>query len=153
MKSQLSALGMLLGRLALAAIFLYGGITKFFTADTTASFMAAEGMTNTTFFLYAAAILEILGATLLIFGWKTRWAALALLLFLIPVTYMFHDFWKIEDPVDRYLQTVNFLKNLGIAGGLLYLLSVGAGKWSVDRCCCSPAEGCHVHTSPPNDHS
>lgn len=145
MKSQLSALGMFLGRIAIATIFLLSGITKLLSPEATASYMAAKGMTNVNFFLYAAAIVEILGAALVIFGWKTRWGALLLLLFLGATTYIFHDFWNIEDQSERTIQMINFLKNLGIAGGLLYLLSVGAGRWSVDRCCCSPAEGCHIH--------
>lgn len=150
MKSQLSALGMFLGRLAIAAIFLFGGVSKFVGGEATSAYMAAKGMENVTFFLYAAAILEILGAILLIIGWKTRWIALLMLVFLGAVTYIFHDFWNVQEPLERYTQTLNFLKNLGIGGGLLYILAVGAGKWSLDRCCCSAAEGCHVHPKNPN---
>lgn len=125
----------LLGRLCLSAIFLMAGIGKIMHYDQTAKYMESKGMTMIPFFLVAALLIELIGALSLIIGFKTRWGAALLLLFLIPTTLIFHDFWNVDE-ASRQMQMINFLKNLGIFGGLLYVLSCGAGRFSVDSCCC-----------------
>jgi len=123
---------LLLGRFFLGLIFLLAGIGKFMDYDGTAKYMEAMGMTMVPFFLYGAAIIECLGGLSLILGFKTRIGAALLLLFLIPTTLIFHSFWNF-DGVERAMQMINFLKNLAIFGGLLYVLCIGAGRYSFDR--------------------
>lgn len=122
---------MLLGRLCICTIFILSGITKFLQPDATALYMAAKGFPMVSFFLYASAIVEVLGGALLFFGFKTRWSALLLALYLIPVTIIFHNFWNVI-PLESELQLIHFLKNLAIFGGLLYITATGAGKVSLD---------------------
>lgn len=131
----ISSLMTLLGRWAIAAIFLLSGIFKFVLYSSTVEYMTSKGLLYGGFLLVIAALVEILGALFIILGWKTRWAAFVLLLYLIPVTYVFHDFWNIEDPVASQLQFYQFLKNLAIFGGLLLLVSRGAGSLAIDTCC------------------
>jgi putative oxidoreductase len=56
----------------------------------------------------------------------------ALLVFIVPVTLVFHNFWAVPQ-AQQQMQLVNFLKNLSIAGGLLIVLARGAGAYAVDR--------------------
>jgi putative oxidoreductase len=79
-----------------------------------------------------ATALEIFGAVSLLLGLKARWGALALLVFLVPVTLVFHGFWA-APPDQRQMQMVEFLKNVSIGGGLLIVLGRGAGAFSLDR--------------------
>lgn len=130
------SLGLLLGRLCIAAIFLLAGIGKFMDYHTTAAMMATKGFPLVPYFLYGAAILEILCALSLIFGCYIRLGALILILFLIPTTFIFHDFWNVAAPELRFLQMVMFMKNIAILGGLLYVLSVGGGFLSFGCCGC-----------------
>lgn len=129
----------LLGRIALALIFLLAGVNKFMEWDATAHYMAAKGFTFVPLFLIGAALIEILFSVLLIIGYKTKIAAGVLLLFLIPATLIFHDFWNVEG-LDKNLQTILFLKNTAIMGGLLYVISAGAGSLSIDSFRCSKCE-------------
>ncbi len=122
---------MLLGRLCLCTIFILSGIGKFLHPDATSLYMAAKGMPLIPFFLYSSAILEVLGGALLLFGCKIRWTASIIALYLIPVTIIFHKFWGINPP-ESELQLIEFLKNLAIIGGLLYIAATGAGKLSID---------------------
>ena len=71
--------------------------------------------------------LEVGGGLLLITGWQARWAALALALFLIPTTLVFHAFWA-ADAAHYQDQLTNFLKNLSIFGGMLLLVERGFAK-------------------------
>jgi len=130
---------MLLGRLALAAIFLLAGIGKFADPVATQAYMALKGINFTPFFMYAAAIIEILAALSLILGYKTRWSAFILFLFLIPTTIIFHNFWALQAP-EKEIQMLFFLKNIAIMGGLLYVSACGAGKLALDHLCCKKHE-------------
>jgi putative oxidoreductase len=95
--------------------------------------MLANGMTAATeFFLAAAAVVEIAGAVALIVGFKTRYAALLLALYLVPVTLVFHDFWAFTG-MERKAQLINFLKNVAIGGGLVYVAAAGARALSLDQ--------------------
>lgn len=125
---------MFLGRICIAAIFILAGIGKFMDFDGTATYMASKGMTMIPLFLFGAATIEILGGLSLVLGYKTRLGAAILLLFLIPTTYIFHDFWNLEG-AERTSQQIEFLKNLAIFGGLLYVIAVGAGRCACDACC------------------
>lgn len=127
----LHAFLMFIARLCIAAIFLSAGFNKLMNFEQTAEFMTAKGFTAVPLFLFGAALIEIIGGLSLVFGFKTRWGALILLAFLAPTTLIFHDFWNLEG-AERALQQIMFLKNLAIFGGLLYVLSVGAGIWAID---------------------
>ncbi|HRD55024.1 MAG TPA: DoxX family protein [Parachlamydiaceae bacterium] len=125
-----------LGRLAISAIFLLAGIGKFLDYEGTSQYMLSKGLPFVPVFLVIAALVEILAALALIVGFKTRWAAFLLFLFLIPTTYIFHDFWNLGEP-ESALQFIMFMKNLAIGGGLLYIMGAGPGSLAADRYCSS----------------
>jgi putative oxidoreductase len=76
-------------------------------------------------------VLEVLGGLALIVGWQTRWAALALALFTLAASVIFHNFWAL--PADQQMvQQLVFMKNLSVAGGMLVLAACGAGALSLD---------------------
>jgi putative oxidoreductase len=120
-----------IGRICLCTIFLLAGLGKLMDYSGTAAMMASKGMTLIPLFLYAAAAVEIIGALSLLLGYRTRYGVAILLLFLIPTTLIFHDFWNYTGP-EQQLQMIMFLKNLAIFGGLLYVLAFGAGGFSID---------------------
>lgn len=128
----LTRYGPLMGRMLLSAIFLLSGFMKLMSWPATAELMAEVGMIAVPFFLSLAILFEIGGGLALLLGWQARLGALALIAFLIPVTLIFHDFWAFEG-LARQNELAHFLKNLTIMGGLLLILSRGAGPHSVDR--------------------
>lgn len=76
--------------------------------------------------LLAATIVELGCGILILFGFQVRLAALLLCLYLIPTTFLFHNFWDLEG-VAKQTQMIMFLKNLSIFGGGLLLLAFGTG--------------------------
>ena len=120
------ALAILIGRILLALIFLQSGIGKVGNFAGTAQYMASQGMPATTFFLIAAIFFELVGSITIILGCFTRFGTLLILIFLIPTTLIFHT--NFADP----MQKINFMKNVSMFGGLLVLLSAGAGRYSLD---------------------
>jgi len=121
-----------LGRIFLALLFVVSGIGKITGYAGTAAVMASKGLPLVDILLPLTIAVELGGGLLLALGWKARWAAAVLFLFLIPTTLIFHQFWGI-DPKLVQMQKIHFLKNVAIMGGMLMVLAIGAGAWSVDR--------------------
>lgn len=131
--SSLSPFGFLLGRICISTIFILAAINKVMDYEGTAQYMASKGMTMVPVFLILAGLVEFIGGLFVLLGYRTRLGAILLLLFLIPTTIIFHDFWNQTDMASKHLQLNEFLKNLAIFGGLLYVLCVSAGRFSIDR--------------------
>lgn len=116
----------LLARAFLAAIFLKSGMDKILDFGGTQQTMAAKGIPLTVLFLLGAIVVELGGGLCVLLGYKARWGAIALFLFLIPTTLIFHaDF-------SQRLQVIQFMKNLAIMGGLLMVYYFGSGPVSLD---------------------
>jgi len=120
----------LVGRVLIASLFLISGIKKVLGFTATAGFMASKGLPMADVLLVLTIIIEIGGSLALILGWQARWGATALLLWLIPVTFIFHAFWSVPD-AEVGMQTIQFHKNLVLMGGLLYIIAFGSGPYSL----------------------
>lgn len=125
-------LAALAGRILLALIFIISGFGKIPGWEGTAGYMASKGMPMVPLFLAGAILVELVGGALLAIGFKARWAALAIFLFLIPTTLIFHAFWGV-DPAQASREQVAFMKNLAIMGGMLMVFAFGPGAYSLDR--------------------
>ena len=113
----------LVGRLFVAIIFLASAFGKITNFDGTLQFMEAHGMPAVNLLCIAAIAVESLGAVAVILGYKTRWGAAGLAVFLVAATAIFHT------GADQRIQ---LLKNLAILGGLLNLVSHGPGAISLE---------------------
>ena len=100
----------LLSRALVAAIFLFSGFGKIMGFQAMAGMAGSAGLPLPTVAIGIAIAIEIAGGLAILLGWQVRWASLALFLFLIPTTLVFHA---------AKMQTVEVLKNLAIMGGLL----------------------------------
>src|SRR4051812_45690007 len=95
----------LVGRVALGAIFILSGLNKITAWQGVAGYAASKGVPG--FLLAVATALELLGGISVVLGFRARWGALALLVFLVPVTLVFHNFWA-APPAEYQMQMVNF---------------------------------------------
>jgi putative oxidoreductase len=124
--------GVLLGRVLLAAIFLQSGIDKLLNFDKTVKLMTSKAMPMPDILLVPTIVLLLACGVMLLVGWKARWAALALILFMIPATLIFHSFWTY--PEAQFVnQFHHFFKNLAIIGTLFILMGMGSGGMSIDK--------------------
>lgn len=111
-------------RILLAAIFFMAGLSKIGAYTATQSYMESQGVPGMLLPLVIG--LEVVGPILLVIGWQARYAALALAGFSIVSALLFH--LNFEDQI----QSIMFMKNLAIAGGLFLLFSHGVGALSLD---------------------
>jgi putative oxidoreductase len=123
--------GTLAARVALAAIFLVSGFGKLAGPAGTAAYIASKGLPLPMLAAIGAGVLELAGGLMLLVGLRTRWAAIALAVFLVPVTALFHNPAGLAG-MEAQLQVIQVLKNLAIIGGLLSVASWGAGALSLD---------------------
>ena len=136
----------LVGRVLLSAIFLMSALgNKIPKFNGVVDYMKAEGVPAPQILLAGAIVFLIVGSFSLIVGYKARFGAFLLLVFLILATYWFHDFWTFEEAEAKQQQMIAFLKNLALMGAMLFVMANGAGDWSMDACYCdskkSEAEG------------
>jgi putative oxidoreductase len=120
------------GRTLLGLIFVLSGVMKFVNWEGSAGYMTAKGLPMVPVLLALAAIVEVVGGICVIIGYRTDVSAVALFLYLIPVTLVFHNFWGAQG-MEAQMQMANFLKNLSIMGGLLTLAVTSPTHVSVDE--------------------
>lgn len=119
------------GRILLALIFVISGFGKITGFEGTVGYIASKGLPVPQLAAIGAIVIELGAGILLVIGWQARWAATALFLFLIPTTLLFHDFWSYTGS-QAAMQKIQFMKNLAIMGGMLYVMAFGAGSVSID---------------------
>ena len=120
------------GRILLALIFVISGWGKITGFAGTAGYIASKGMPMPEVMAAGAIAVEFLGGLALMAGYKTRWAALVIFLFLIPTTLIFHNPAGLTGQ-EAQGQMINLMKNLAIMGGMLMLFAFGPGKYSIDK--------------------
>ena len=114
-----------IGRLLISLMFLMSGLNKIGNYSNTSGWMESMGVSSS--FLPLVITLEILAAVAIIIGWKTKIAAFLLAGFCIISGIIFHsDF-------SNQLEIIMFMKNIAIAGGFLFLVINGPGKFSIDN--------------------
>ncbi len=115
----------LLARIFLSVIFIKSGVDKLLDPESTRQTMESAGIPFSGILLVPTIIVLIAGGLSVLVGYWARYGALLLVGFLIPATLIFHtDF-------SQGLQQIQFLKNLGLMGGLLMVFAYGAGRWSL----------------------
>ena len=124
--------GPLLGRILLAQIFIISGFGKIPGFEGTAQYIASHGLPAAQLVTVLVIIVELAGGIALLVGWKARWAAAALFVFTLLTALIFHGFWS-ASPDQAMMQQINFMKNLSIMGGMLYVVVYGPGPLSVDK--------------------
>jgi putative oxidoreductase len=123
----------LIGRWVLGWFFLSEAFAMAGHWDATLLGMATKEIPAAPLMLALALVVMILGSLALLLGFHTRHGAMLLFAFTIIVSVAMHDFWKIDNPLDRAAEYDIFARNMAIAGGLLLLVGMGPGKFAFDN--------------------
>jgi putative oxidoreductase len=125
MLEKLNPLFDLAGRIFIAILFVPAGFSKITGYSGTAGYMESMGVPG--ILLPIAILLELGGGLAILAGWQTRIVAFLLAGFTLVSGLLFH-----LQPDDQ-MQMIMLMKNIAIAGGLLFLVANGAGALSLDR--------------------
>lgn len=129
--TEISNLMSLASRALIALLFIPDGLAKISGFAATVSYISAARLPFPEVAAVIAILVELGLGLLLLLGWRTRWAALAMFVYVVVLPFVFHAYWSVP-PDQMYGQKLHFYKDLAIAGGLLAIATWGAGGWSVD---------------------
>ena len=121
----------LIGRILMSAVFILAGIGKITGFSMEEGFVASKHLPLPAVALAIALIIELVGGLAILVGLYTKFTAWIVFLYMIPTTFIFHNFWAMQGG-DRLNNMLHFEKNLAIMGGLLFLAAFGPGPMSVD---------------------
>jgi putative oxidoreductase len=124
---------LLLGRLCMGSLFLMSGTNHWLDLTLLTHFMGGLPGSMEAWAMLAATI-EVASGAALVLGFRTREVALLLVLFNLSAAAIGHPYWSITgNATARWAQFIHFWKDIGLAGGALFVLARGAGPLSVDR--------------------
>ncbi|MYM57160.1 DoxX family protein [Thalassovita mangrovi] len=121
-----------LGRLFLALIFIVAGAQKITGYAGTQGYMEMMGVPGG--LLPLVILTELGGGIALLLGWQTRIVAFLLAGFSLVSGFLFHYLPSLGmEGMEAQTQTIMFMKNISIAGGMLMIVALGAGRYALDN--------------------
>ena len=131
MKDSYQAYASLIGRILLATMFILSGFGKLTNVQGTASYIASGGLPAPAVLAVLVGAFELFGGLALVLGFKVRWVGLAMALFTLAASFVFHAYWAVPAE-QQYVTQLLFMKNLSVAGGMFLISALGAGALSLD---------------------
>ena len=105
---------LLAGRILFSVLFILSALGHF--KQSTIAYSASKGVPFASVLVPFSGVMELVGGISIIIGYEARIGAWLLVLFMIPVTFVFHQFWKIKDPMQKQMEMATFMKNISIYG-------------------------------------
>jgi putative oxidoreductase len=112
------------GRLVVGSYCLYNAINHFTHVGMMSSHVAAKGVPAASLAIVVSGILLAIAGLTFLLGWHPKLGVAALVLFLVPVTFIMHAFWKDTDAQARMANMIHFMKNLALLGSSLMFLAI-----------------------------
>jgi putative oxidoreductase len=119
-----------LGRLLFALIFLMSSFNHF--SRQTIAYASSQGVPLASLAVPLSGIIALLGSLSILLGYRAKFGAWLIVLFLVPVSFSIHKFWGIADPATAQMQMIHFMKNMSMLGGALLISQFGSGPLSLD---------------------
>ncbi|MFZ2322401.1 MAG: DoxX family protein [Ignavibacteriaceae bacterium] len=120
----------LVGRILFSIPFIMGIVGHFSEQDI--AYASAAGVPLASVAVPLSGIIAFLGGLSIVLGYKAKWGAWLIVLFLLPVTLMMHKFWGVPDQMAAQMQMVMFIKNFSLLGTALMISYLGTGPLSLD---------------------
>lgn len=114
----------LIGRLIFGGYFLMNAWNHFKNLEGLTGYAQSKGVPNPRAAVFAGGVLLLLGGLGVVFGIAPEASLALLIIFLVPVSFKMHAFWKESDPNARMMERVQFMKNMALVGALLMLYAV-----------------------------
>lgn len=130
-KAKTSLWAVPIGRFLFSIIFIMSGLNHFTSGSI--SYAASQGIPMADILVPISGLLALIGGVSVLLGFHARVGAGLLLLFLVPVTILMHNFWAYTDPETAQVQMIHFMKNLSMIGAATLIAFYGAGPISLDH--------------------
>lgn len=114
----------LIGRIILGVYYLFNASNHFFRLGMMSGYAASKGVPATKLFVVVTGILLLVGGVSILLGVRPDVGIIALVAFFLPVSFIMHNFWAVQDPMARMMEMVNFTKNMALMGSALMFLAI-----------------------------
>ena len=118
------AVAFLIGRIIVGLYFISSGIRHFTHLKMMAGYAGSKGVPMPQIGVPLSGLLILIGGASILLGAWPLYGAIAILLFLLPTTFMMHNFWAVQDPMQKMNEMINFTKNWALIGYTLMILAV-----------------------------
>lgn len=140
MNENSTKLALLIGRFIAGLFYLYAGFDNLVNLPGKVGYAAFKGIPFPWIAVTVASLLLLVGGLSILTGYKPVLGSFAIVLFLVPVTVMMHDFWNVADPALRIEEQRGFLSNMGLAGSALIFLAIPRPwAWSLEALLWTPS--------------
>lgn len=114
----------LIGRIIVGVYFLFNAFNHFSQIKMMSGYAASKGVPAPQLAVIVTGLLLLVGGLSILTGYQPLVGVICLVIFFLGVTFMMHAFWKVEDPMARVGEMVNFMKNLALMGSALMFLAI-----------------------------
>ena len=114
----------LVSRVLFGGYFIYNAYNHLIKGSHMVGYAASKKVPMPKIAIFVSGVLLLAGGAGILVGFYVPIAVACLVLFLVPVTFMMHDFWKETDPMAKITQKIMFTKNLALLGGALAYLFI-----------------------------
>lgn len=114
----------LIGRIILGVYYLFNASNHFFRLEMMSGYAASKGVAAPKLFVVVTGALLLVGGLSILLGVRPAVGVVALVLFFLPVSFIMHNFWAVQDPMAKMLEMVNFTKNMALMGAALMFLAI-----------------------------
>lgn len=121
---MITSIAFLVGRIIVGVYFLYNAKNHLLNGSHMVSYASSKGVKSPKLAITGSGVLLLLGGVSLLLGVYVTWGISLLLVFMIPVTYIMHSYWKESDSMAKMNEKIAFLKNIAIIGLLLMAYAV-----------------------------
>ena len=118
------AAAFLVGRIIVGLYFISSGIRHFTHLKMMAGYAGSKGVPMPQVGVPVSGLLILIGGVSILLGAWPTYGAIAILVFLLPTTFMMHNFWAVQDPMQKMNEMINFTKNWALMGYTLMILAV-----------------------------
>jgi putative oxidoreductase len=122
---------LLLGRVLFSSVFFIKGLENFF--PNMIDFATTMDVPMPAILVPVAGIVAFIGALSILLGFKARWGAWLLIIFLLPITLIMHRFWEFNDSYNTMMHQYCFWKNISLIGAAFMITYFGSGPLSLSK--------------------
>ncbi|HEY0299369.1 MAG TPA: DoxX family protein [Arachidicoccus sp.] len=123
---------LLIGRILFSLLFIFASFANLLSGKADA-YATSMGLPAANFLVPFAGFVALVGALMVLTGFKAKLGGWLIVIFLVPVTLIFHNFWSIADPQQKQEQMLHFVTNFSLIGAALIIAYFGSGPLSISN--------------------
>jgi putative oxidoreductase len=114
----------LIGRIIVGIYYTYSGVRQFTNLNMMSGYAGSKGVPAPKLAVAGSGTLLIVGGLSILLGFHPLIGVICVILFLVPTSFMMHNFWAVQDPMHKMSEMVNFTKNMALVGSALMFLAI-----------------------------